>query len=158
MKKKYNIRHPLERFKKKYIVDDSGCWLWQGSMQPNGYGKFSLNSQTYYAHRASYILHVGEIPDGLVLDHLCRTTQCVNPDHLEPVTPQTNRMRGDGVVICDHNLSRRNCRECYNAHNRECQREYRAKNPEKMRSRYWDNLEKERARARDYYHRKKAQG
>lgn len=49
-----------------------------------------------YAHRLSYELHKGEIPEGLEIDHLCRNRWCVNPDHLEAVTRRENIMRGDG--------------------------------------------------------------
>ena len=50
------------------------------------------------AHRAFYMLHVGPIGSGLVIDHLCRTPACVNPDHLEPVTPEENTARGNNFL------------------------------------------------------------
>lgn len=59
-----------------------------------GYGALSIFGQRVYAHRFSYELHVGPIPEGLVIDHLCRNRLCVNPDHLEPVTSQENVRRG----------------------------------------------------------------
>lgn len=68
------------------------CWLWRGAIKPNGYGR--LNND--YAHRISYRLAELEIPAGLHLDHLCRVRHCVNPAHLEPVTPQENLLRGEG--------------------------------------------------------------
>lgn len=71
-----------------------GCWLWTSSTRGEGYGKFSGSSVgTDSAHRISYILLVGPIPDGLELDHLCRVRNCVNPDHLEPVTNAENVRR-----------------------------------------------------------------
>lgn len=76
-------------------VDEQGCWLWQGHINPDtGYGYRQVRGKTWRAHRFSYVHFVGEIPDGLVLDHLCRVRHCVNPDHLEPVTPQENVERG----------------------------------------------------------------
>jgi HNH endonuclease len=65
------------------------CWSWLGATSL-GYGIF----QKKKAHRVSYELSVGEIPEGLVLDHLCRNTICVRPDHLEPVTIGENVLRG----------------------------------------------------------------
>ena len=65
-----------------------GCWVWQGSRQ-NGYGKFNGRS----AHRVSYTLIWGAIPEGRTLDHLCTNTLCVNPWHLEPVTRKVNSQR-----------------------------------------------------------------
>lgn len=71
-----------------------GCWIWTGERKPAGYGVFSRNRYgKKFAHRHSYELLVGPIPEGLEVDHLCRVTSCVNPDHLEPVTPAENRRR-----------------------------------------------------------------
>ncbi len=78
---------------------DSDCWEWVGTLNASGYGRFRFRgSGAYLAHRASYEMHVGEIPDGLVIDHLCRNRSCVNPDHLEPVTDRENLIRGESVV------------------------------------------------------------
>lgn len=74
-------------------VGPSGCWLWTKSKSRDGYGWTSLANKTHQAHRLVYRLKVGEPPAGLHLDHLCRTRHCVNPDHLEPVTPRENLMR-----------------------------------------------------------------
>jgi hypothetical protein len=89
----------------RVLVDESGCWLWAGSMTPNGYGKFYMGgrSKSGYrqpegSHRASYRLFVGPIPDGLELDHLCKTTRCANPLHLEAVDHRTNLMRSTGMA------------------------------------------------------------
>lgn len=71
----------------------SGCWIWKGN-KANGYGKFKLNSKDLRAHRLAYLYWKGEIPNGPVLDHLCRNSACVNPDHLEPVTQKQNINRG----------------------------------------------------------------
>jgi len=76
-----------------------GCWLWTGCMTKpagkNGYGQIRLDGRMQVAHRIAYELLVGPIPDGLDLDHLCRTRLCVNPAHLEPVTPYENLRRGE---------------------------------------------------------------
>lgn len=71
------------------------CWLWKGQVAPDGYGHLSVHDQTRMAHRLMYEHLVGPIPDGLQLDHLCRVRHCVNPAHLEPVTPRENTMRGN---------------------------------------------------------------
>lgn len=77
--------------------DTSGdCWVWTGSRTSEGYGRLLVFGVHYTAHRVSYELHHGPIPDGLVLDHLCRNVSCVNPDHLEPVTDAENVLRGEG--------------------------------------------------------------
>ncbi|WP_280489527.1 HNH endonuclease signature motif containing protein [Nocardia farcinica] len=74
-------------------VGPSGCWLWQRSRSRDGYGWASLHNKTYQAHRLVYRLLKGEPPTGTVLDHTCRVRHCVNPDHLEPVTPRENLLR-----------------------------------------------------------------
>lgn len=73
----------------------SGCTLWLGSTTERGYGRFTVDSQRrgLAAHRVAYELFVGPIPAGLELDHTCRTPQCVNPNHLEPVTHAVNCRR-----------------------------------------------------------------
>ncbi len=72
----------------------NGCWTWNGCVGDHGYSR--INSRFYwatYAHRAAYMLFVGPIPKGLLIDHLCRNRACCNPDHLEPVTQRENTRR-----------------------------------------------------------------
>jgi hypothetical protein len=91
----HSCRRPLwDRVFEK--VDASGdCWEWTGA-KTLGYGHIARGGEGgghVRAHRAVWELLVGTIPAGLELDHLCRNTGCVNPDHLEAVTPRTNTLR-----------------------------------------------------------------
>jgi hypothetical protein len=102
------------------ISDATGCWLWGGHIDKRGYGRLRGKG----AHRLTYQEFVGPIPDGLDLDHLCRVTACVNPQHLEPVTPIENiRRRSAAYKACKHgheftpentyrHSGRRHCRTC----------------------------------------------
>lgn len=72
------------------------CMPWPGLINHKGYGKISIGGKGRQAHRAVYENVVGPIPDGLVIDHLCRNRCCVNPDHMEPVTNRENILRGEG--------------------------------------------------------------
>lgn len=81
---------------------NSGCWLWTGAISSWGYGNATINHRPVSAHRASYMVHVGDIPETLVLDHLCRNRACINPDHLEPVSQQENILRGRAPAILTH--------------------------------------------------------
>lgn len=76
-----------------------GCWIWTGSIGLNGYGKVSRGRSmtSLLAHRVVYTMHRGPIPEGKILDHLCRNRGCVNPAHLEPVTIAINNARGYGA-------------------------------------------------------------
>lgn len=85
---------PEDRFWAKVDKCRDGCWVWTAKGTPAGYGQFRVDGVDVYAHRFSYELHVGPIPDGLQIDHLCRVTSCVNPAHLEPVTGAENLRRG----------------------------------------------------------------
>ncbi len=72
------------------------CWPWRASMFPNGYGQFRCQAiDTALAHRASVILTRGPIPPGLVVDHVCRRRECVNPAHLHVVTTAENNARSE---------------------------------------------------------------
>jgi hypothetical protein len=90
-----------KRLDDRYVVEDQGyitpCWIWLGEKNGEGYGRIRRRTRSYSAHRILYEMHVGSIPYGLVLDHLCRIPRCVNPAHLEPVTQAENVRRGIGV-------------------------------------------------------------
>jgi hypothetical protein len=89
------VTNPIPRFLAKVRIDENGCWEWTAARYPNGYCVFRVGQgETGYAHRWLYLFFVGEIPEGYVVDHLCRNTGCVNPDHLEPVPQRMNHLRG----------------------------------------------------------------
>lgn len=83
-------------------VSRSGCWIWTGRSKPSRpghgtdkYGYVRLGGRApKLAHRAAFEALVGPIPSGLTIDHLCRETLCVNPNHMEPVTLRENILRG----------------------------------------------------------------
>lgn len=121
-----------------HVEPTTGCWLWTGGTQ-GVYGAFhegGWHGRSLLAHRAAYELFVGPIPEGLHLDHVrargCSTTLCVNPGHLEPVTPGENVRRGieptkthclRGHPLSGENLKStstggRRCRACTNMHAR----------------------------------------
>lgn len=92
----------MDRFIDKVSLGEGECIEWIGGQAGSGYGQFFVGrtperkSIKVYAHRWSYENFVGPIPDGLQIDHLCRNTLCVNPDHLEPVTGAENLRRSHG--------------------------------------------------------------
>lgn len=91
-------RDPAVRFAEKHNLGSDGCWLWTAHLTPQGYGRFSSGDgsgsrrggRMILAHRWSYVHHVGPIPEGMFLDHICRVRHCVNPDHLRLVTKKQN--------------------------------------------------------------------
>jgi hypothetical protein len=96
------VGNDKERFLSKIEKTDS-CWIWKGTVNPDsGYGRIQITNdgikKSHYAHRYSYELTKGNIPPKMVIDHLCRNTACVNPDHLEAVTNRENGIRGNQVL------------------------------------------------------------
>jgi hypothetical protein len=119
------------RIGRRIIVSPEGCWEWCGARTSNGYGSAGHSKRVHSTHRLAYTLLVGEVPDGLHLDHLCRVRHCCNPAHLEPVTPAENQRRSP---LTEHNRTHcpkghpydqvntylkrgaRQCRECRKAY------------------------------------------
>lgn len=77
------------------IDEATGCWIWIAGRDRDGYGHLTVNGKCRVAPRLSYETFVGEIPEGLEVDHLCKLTSCINPKHLEPVTPIENVRRSN---------------------------------------------------------------
>lgn len=137
----------IDRFMAKVSPEpNSGCWLWLASAQKGDYGHIWDGQAVVAAHLWSYRYHKGEIPKGFQIDHICRVTLCVNPDHLEAVTPSVNIQRSavpiltgminSGKTYCPRghaytpentyyykNRKHRQCKTC----NRESHREKKAK-------------------------------
>lgn len=82
----------IDRFYERVQFKPGDCWLWTGGAQ--GYGRFYVKGKHIGAHRFAYLASRGSYPTGLHLDHLCREPLCVNPYHLEPVSPTVNLLAG----------------------------------------------------------------
>lgn len=77
-----------------------GCWTWTAYRSPDGYGRFGIyTGRNAVAHRVSYELEVGPIPDGMNIDHKCHNRACVRPDHLRAVTQKQNVENRSGLRI-----------------------------------------------------------
>jgi hypothetical protein len=85
----------VERFFEKTRYDSSGCLLWIGALQSQGYGSFGNgNGSSMLAHRFAWELAHGAIPDDLTVDHLCVTKRCVDAAHMQLVTRSLNASLG----------------------------------------------------------------
>lgn len=84
---------PAERFLELCIPEpNSGCWLWLGALNGNGYGRFQYGGRVGMAHRAGYEMFVGPIPPGMQANHRCDNVRCVNPEHIWLGTQAANML------------------------------------------------------------------
>lgn len=133
-------RNTPETIWERVSFDPGGCWSWKGRPTHQGYGVMHLHGKAALAHRVSYELTYGAIPEGATIDHLCRTRECINPLHLEAVSNGENILRGASPPAknarkthCNsgHELTQnkygRGCRPCALAKHRE----WVANNPER---------------------------
>ena len=116
---------------KPHAGQRSACWIWPGYITSYGYGVIQrYRKKSLLAHRVIYEATVGDIPNGLQIDHLCRNRSCINPNHMEIVNARTNTLRGIGPTATNarkthcskgHRLmgtnlythkNRRRCRTC----------------------------------------------
>lgn len=144
-----------ERFWSKVRKTDK-CWYWTACKNIGGYGRVKIGDRFLMAHRVAYEGSVGQIPNGLQLDHLCRTRECVRPDHLEPVTNKENVLRGNGITAINARKTKcfrghgfvkkcgggRECPQCkknlYLKRTRCATRAQRKRRADQERKRYWE--------------------
>lgn len=90
-----------DRLLSKAVINwETGCWEWTASCDHRGYGRIRVGGRAgrkVRVHRLSYEMTYGPIPEGMVIDHLCRVRRCLNPDHLEVVSGAVNILRGISV-------------------------------------------------------------
>lgn len=135
-----------QRFLAK-IKKENGCWVWTASKVKTklSYGQIWDGERLQLSHRVSYQIYKGKIPKGMTIDHMCRNTLCVNPEHLRVLSLRDNILAGDGPTaknyrkkFCVHghplkpgNFKKtkygRICRTCSNAQNRKRRRIIREK-------------------------------
>lgn len=127
-----------DRFFSRVLKTDS-CWHWTAYKNPDGYGRFGYEKNIGYAHRYSYLLHHGPIPEGYEVDHLCKVRDCVNPDHLRAIPWEENAGKGQRrhIEFCRHGhkyeavyvgkKKARHCRVCKNIRVRDWKRQNKLK-------------------------------
>ena len=87
-----------ERFHSKFIELPNGCHQWQGPLDKDGYGYFFLRRKSRRAHRVAWYMQRGGIPEGMVINHICRNRWCVNPQHMQLLTPRENNLQDSNSI------------------------------------------------------------
>lgn len=98
----------IRAFNRLRFIPETGCLEWTGARDRGGYGRINVSGRSEMVHRLMYQLWVGEIPEKLSIDHLCRNTICAAPDHLEAVTQSENSRRAMEAVG-SHNAKKTHC-------------------------------------------------
>jgi len=105
---KYSLDLLPEYIRSRVVVNEaSGCWEWTRALS-NGYGTGQIDGVQVLIHRAAYKALVGQIPNGLCLDHLCRNRKCCNPEHLDPCSRGENTLRGNTITAA--NAAKTHCK------------------------------------------------
>lgn len=105
--------HPSVQLMNRFMAQqrsdlETGCRIWTGTLDRDGYGRFFIEGRRFAAHRVAYTWSRGLIPDDLTVDHLCRNRACVQPEHLEVVTNRENIARGNAGLF---NRSKTHCKQ-----------------------------------------------
>lgn len=99
---------PDGRFWSKVEKSD-GCWMWTAATGGGGYGRFKIDGRLHTAHRVAYELAIGDIPEGMQVDHLCNEPACVRPSHLRVCTPVENLMAEHSMTVPRANSLKSHC-------------------------------------------------
>lgn len=100
-----------EKVRDRIRIEDRGytspCWVSTRAANGKGYTKIGMDGVTWNTHRFAYVAFMGDIPEGLQIDHLCRVRACCNPEHLEAVDCRTNLLRGETITAAQ--VARTHC-------------------------------------------------
>ena len=106
-----NHKQALNFTRKIKFAGRNECWPWTGALRGKGYGQFTLNGKNVSPHRVMFESHVGKIPEGLCVDHLCYNRICCNPKHLRILTVGENTLASPNTIT-NKNSTKTHCPNC----------------------------------------------